>query len=84
MSTNMTGFRWFSKKLCILVLWTKVASALEGFLSCYCPEGGICVVHMNRNYIFYILPDMKYMYIKQIFYYVNFSLIHSLCTEKPQ
>ena len=33
MSTNMTGFRWFSevfRNLCILVLWTKVASALEG------------------------------------------------------
>ena len=32
MSTNMTGFRWFSKNLCVLVLWTKVASALEGIL----------------------------------------------------
>ena len=27
MHTNMTGFRWF----CILVLWTKVALALENF-----------------------------------------------------
>ena len=25
MNTNMTGFRWFSKRFCILVLWTKVA-----------------------------------------------------------
>ena len=31
MNTNMTGFRWFSKNLCILyMLWMKVASALEG------------------------------------------------------
>ena len=30
MNTNMTGFRWFSKDLCILVLWMKVALALEG------------------------------------------------------
>ena len=38
MNTNMTGFKWFSKifaqmvfkSLCILVLWAKVASALEG------------------------------------------------------
>ena len=30
MNTNMTGFRWFSKKDCILVIWKKVASALEG------------------------------------------------------
>ena len=30
MNTNMSGFRWFFKNLCILVLWTKVASALEG------------------------------------------------------
>ena len=32
MNTNMIGFRWFSKNLCILVLWMKVASALEGLL----------------------------------------------------
>ena len=30
-NTNMAGFKWFSKKLCVFVLWTKVASALEGF-----------------------------------------------------
>ena len=30
MNTNMTGFRWvFFKNLCVLVLWMKVASALE-------------------------------------------------------
>ena len=29
-NTNMTGFRRFSKIFCILALWTKVASALEG------------------------------------------------------
>ena len=28
-NTNMTGFRCFSN-LCVLVLWTKVASASEG------------------------------------------------------
>ena len=30
MNTNMTGFKWISKKHCILVLRMKVASALEG------------------------------------------------------
>ena len=30
MNTNMAGFRWFSKNLGILMLWMKVASALEG------------------------------------------------------
>ena len=30
MNTNMARFIWFSKNLCILVLWTKVALALEG------------------------------------------------------
>ena len=30
MNTNMTGFYMFFKDLCIFVLWTKVASALEG------------------------------------------------------
>ena len=41
MDTNMTGFRRFSKKNCILVLWTKVASALEGLIVSVlpsCPE----------------------------------------------
>ena len=31
MNANMTGFRWFSKNLGILVLRMKVASVLEGF-----------------------------------------------------
>ena len=30
MNTNMIGFRWFFKNLCIFVLWKKLASALEG------------------------------------------------------
>ena len=30
MNTNMTWFGWFFKNLCVLMLWTKVASALEG------------------------------------------------------
>ena len=30
MNTNMTGFRGFSKIFFVLVLWSKVASALEG------------------------------------------------------
>ena len=30
MNTNKTGFQWFSKIFSILVLWTKIASALEG------------------------------------------------------
>ena len=29
MNTIMAEFRWFSKIPCVLVLWTKVASALE-------------------------------------------------------
>ena len=30
MNTNMTGLRWFWRNPCGLLLWTKVASALEG------------------------------------------------------
>ena len=33
MNTNKTGFGCFYKDLCFLVLWTKVASALEGLTS---------------------------------------------------
>ena len=33
MNTNMPGFRWFSIHFCIVVLWKKVASALEGLSS---------------------------------------------------
>ena len=29
MNINMTGFRWFSKKI-VFVLWMKVVSAMEG------------------------------------------------------
>ena len=29
MNTNITGFRCFFKKICVLILWTKVASALK-------------------------------------------------------
>ena len=32
MSTNMTGFRWFSKFFIVLVLRTEVALALEGLI----------------------------------------------------
>ena len=30
MNTNMTGFRWFFENICVLVLWMKEASSLEG------------------------------------------------------
>ena len=30
MNSNMTGFRWFSIFFFVIVLWMKVASALEG------------------------------------------------------
>ena len=29
MNTNIIGFRWFTKKNYVLVLWTKVGKALE-------------------------------------------------------
>ena len=32
MNTNMTGFRCVFFKYCFLVLWTKVASAMEGLM----------------------------------------------------
>ena len=35
MNTNMTGFRWFSNMFRVLVLLTKVASALDS-LALYC------------------------------------------------
>ena len=34
MNTNMTRFRCFSENLCDIVLWTNVASALEGLKGC--------------------------------------------------
>ena len=39
MNTNMTGFGLFSKNLCSLVLWTKVASALERLSTSILPIG---------------------------------------------
>ena len=32
MNTNITGFGWCFKNIGIRVLWTKVASALEGII----------------------------------------------------
>ena len=32
MNTNMTGFRWFFKNCCVVVLCTKVSSAFEGLI----------------------------------------------------
>ena len=45
MNTNMTRFR-FSKNLCILVLWTKAALALEGLIhsSLGQTQGGLAYV----------------------------------------
>ena len=53
MNTNMTGLRWFSKKK-IFVLWTKVATALEGLISLYVISVGISVVFTMRDFtVFY-------------------------------
>ena len=38
MNTNTTGFGWFKKNLCIIVLWMKVTSALGGVMMM--PGGG--------------------------------------------
>ena len=35
MNTYLAGFRWFSKKSRVLVLWTKMVSALEGLIVYY-------------------------------------------------
>ena len=47
MNTNMAGFRWFSK-FCVLVLWAKVALALE-VLSCT----GISLVSTKVWFVIY-------------------------------
>ena len=43
MTTCMTGFRWFSKILCIPVLWSKLTSVLEG-LRTYSAMIGSCPI----------------------------------------
>ena len=35
-NTNMTGFKWFLKTIWVLVLWTKVTSALKGLWTPCC------------------------------------------------
>ena len=49
MNTNKTGFRWFSN-LCIIMLWTKVPSALEAQVN---PFATSCapVVNLSLNSI---------------------------------
>ena len=46
MNTNMTGFRCFSKNLCVLELWAKVASALEELISTI---ARVCIVHNRQS-----------------------------------
>ena len=46
MNTNMTGFKCFFKNLYVLVLWTKVASALQGLKEVF----GGCLV-FNRKFL---------------------------------
>ena len=48
MNSNMTGYRCFSKNLCVLVLWMKVASALNVLtpLHLECTHG---LTHIYRN-----------------------------------
>ena len=43
MNTNMTGLRWFSKGLCILVHWMKVVLALEELIQ----EGAVVFSHLS-------------------------------------
>ena len=42
LNANMTGFKWF-QKLCIIMLWMKVASALEGLKDEMGKKGGCAV-----------------------------------------
>ena len=56
MSTNMTGFQFFFQNLCILVLWAKVASALEGLSSGCIVKSSynvstFCNVHSHASFL---------------------------------
>ena len=59
----MAGFRWFSKKLCILVLWTKEASALEG----------LCVEKFSRMYVRPLLYKLRFLSLF-MYTYTHYSL----------
>ena len=70
MNTNMTGFRWFLKKLCVLVLGTtKVASALEGLTWVHCIAVGkssrrwVCKVASERLEKPYCLVNPQWHFI---------------------
>ena len=54
MNTNMTGFR----KFCVLVLWTKVASAFEGFINPLMPSQLI-----GKGFLFYQHLRTKTIYL---------------------
>ena len=51
MNTYMTGFSWFSKELCILVLLTKVDLALEGLNVVNTLFFGLHILHANVYYL---------------------------------
>ena len=49
MNTNMIGFRMFSKNICVLVILTKVALALEGLISRCAKLGNTTNLTMNLS-----------------------------------
>ena len=49
LNTNMTGFRWLWKFLCVLVLWKEIASALKGLNLMYCNNNNSSSNNNNNN-----------------------------------
>ena len=61
MNTNMTGLRWlFKNLLCILVLWAKVASAIEG-LKCYQPQALVIYVLIYTKLCTGLYENFRFM-----------------------
>ena len=86
MNTNMTGFRLFFKKLCILMLWMKVTSALdESSLSIGRVKGDHNILRLQPGIcIHYITWTMKYFAICQVVlpsdsYLQNIQMVEGHC-----
>ena len=64
MNTNMTGFGWFSKNLCVLVRWMKVASALVGLIDlCRVRPKSFIFAFKSNQLPHLFLKEMNIMYI---------------------
>ena len=84
MSTNMTVFKWFFKNISVLVLCTKVASALEWLRECKCKSINPCACIVWVLYQRAIVHPSSYDTKVLIKTYTNLGVKHVYITQEEK